>query len=61
MEIGDVVYLKSGSPPLTIRGFNGETTEYPQVHVVWMLNGKAEYSTFLLAVLTETNPQESSQ
>jgi uncharacterized protein YodC (DUF2158 family) len=52
-QVGDVVVLKSGSPPMTIHDIDdyGPTGPNPGILCVWFLDGKREESVFHPATL----------
>lgn len=50
---GDIVYLRSGSPPLTVESNQGSGN---QVTCTWWSNGTTTRATFVLAALTKVKP-----
>jgi len=53
--VGQIVYLKSGSPAMTVRGVGeAEVIEglNPLVHCVWIVNGWVQSGDFLHNTLT---------
>ena len=52
---GDIVYLNSGSPPLTVM-FYGSDDE--AVHVTWISDGKSEETSMNEACFTKTDPSK---
>lgn len=51
-SIGDVVYLKSGGPAMTVSG----NPDGPKVSVRWMVGGGVSEDSFASAMLTADNP-----
>lgn len=51
MENGNVVWLKSGGPAMTIAYLNRDT-----VHCIWFLNGEVKEQDFYLPTLTTEDP-----
>lgn len=53
LNIGDVVYLKGGSPALTVQEIDGT-----DAIVSWFKDGQVERNRFKLAQLTTENPSK---
>lgn len=51
--IGSVVYLKSGSPPMTVNGQNGDSVE-----VEWFAADQIRRGTYSKHLLTEVVPDD---
>jgi len=57
--VGQVVFLKSGSPAMTVRGVGAEEVlpgENPLIHCVWIVNGLVQSGDFLHSCLTLRYP-----
>ena len=50
---GTIVYLKSGSPAMTINVFHNPTRRY---RCVWFVGTELNYGEFYEDALTDTNP-----
>lgn len=56
MTVGDVVYLRSGSPPLTVIGMHAEG-----VQVVWDAHGVDGHAVFPSECLTDLRPENDDE
>lgn len=53
LEIGEIVYLNSGSPPMTV----AEISSSDNVEVVWMSGHEERTSVFPCACVTRQDPR----
>jgi len=53
-QIGDVVYLKSGSPAMTV---NKIIEERGNIECTWFIDNKLEKNIFVSETLTKENPR----
>jgi uncharacterized protein YodC (DUF2158 family) len=58
MKVGDVVYLRSGSPPLTVVALRPSPAMFDRVECMWVVNGAAQHATFPEEALTQIDPAE---
>lgn len=60
MKQGDVVYLKSGSPELTVTTVDPENEATVEVGVAWMDGSIVRHTSFPAACLTKTKPNHGA-
>lgn len=58
LKTGDVVYLKSGGPAMTVNGKAGMGSE---LVCVWFVNSENKTATFQPEALTKENPSPSKK
>ena len=55
IQVGDVVYLKSGSPAMTVDACNNDSG---WARTKWFLSGEVRHHEFELNSLTKENPNK---
>ena len=55
LEVGDIVYLNSGSPNLTVSKIT-TNSDYTRIEAAWMLEGKLTFAVFPRKCLTKKLP-----
>lgn len=58
---GDVVWLKSGGPAMTVGFVNDNTASDTMVSCHWFVNGVYQTKVFQIHLLTKTEPRPASE